>query len=647
MNVKSQTTTNDSLAALEQKSIEDEADRTFSTSHSISINGVPFPREGRGFHQTVRPDFDMQLRQVIGDNVRSIIDINEKNSASLTNSASSTHVNINDINLLGAGSEQKPKSRIVTKKGENGKEYEYEYYYYYEDDSDVDDEDSVDTNADKAKETNSQNAEVVSGNAAISLGNETPLYSRATINEKTKENDAVGQLENFESSKKNSIRRPSLDLVDSQSFNTNDKKSNPANKTFETQQSNVKDTDDITIKTTSEYEEGEVTSSRPLAINSETTAFIMQKSALDLYAMLANENLNSENEVYTENTITTTDKVDAAVDVTSDVPISSTSTQIISSTESVVTLSETEHASTSKPSLLSLRTRNRSSALLSGKRKETSTEAVTQPSTTEKHTTRRRFNAQSSSKNFEGNSKKEDKTEGSGKNYGSSYNRFNLKTPITRTTEEPKTENISTTTRNLSLNRRRPGFNNRQGVQKSSTASVVATESNASTSETTTEETQKLNPATSNKLNRINNIKNRRNPLLSRKRDENKQAEGATENKENQTEPPQNSESTASKLKQRGRLNLNVAEKPTASAIVTNNRRVNPLLRSRSTTTEPSTTELNEPSASKDIEATGESDISSDEEVKTDTTSEAPTTKASGLAALRRKILLRQPGKKE
>lgn len=603
---------------------QEENDRSFSTSHSISINGVPFPREGRGFYQTVRPDFDMELRQVIGDNVRNIIDSNEKLNSNQEN-LSSSKIDINDINLLGAGSEQKPKSRIVTKKGENGKEYEYEYYYYYEEDAAADDdEDTVDTNSEKSSNTDERSS------GKQTFEKDTPLYSRNVTN----------VAENVDTSKRNSIRRPSLDLVDSHSFNTNDKKSAQASTKNGDTQLSLKESDDSNAKVISNSGDADTTSARPSALNSDTTAFIMEKSALDLYAMLANENLNSENEVFT---LTTTDKADVTTELEY-VPTTTTTTTT-TTTPSPTTTQDTSSAKAAVSNVLPIRSRTRISGL-SGKKKDSSSDSTTSQPTTEKAApNKRRFSSASASKHSDSSDKKEEKNESNGsKKFGTGYNRFNLKSSVTRTTEEPKAETPSSTTRSVLGNRQRPGFGSRRGIQKVSSSNTPSTsEANVPSSEPTTEENVKSHSPINNKLKRVN-LSGRRNPLLSRKREEVTPSENSEDNKESSTEAPI-VEAPTSSLKQRGRLNINSYEKPSTPTVNVVNRRVNPLLRSRVTVS--TSTEASEPTANKDNEKLDESDVqSATEEIKNETTVETPTPKPHGLAALRRKILLRQPANK-
>lgn len=223
------------------------------------------------------------------------------------------------------------------KKGSNGIDYEYEYvYYYYDDDSDdvpkkdtdekvivpvSDDKPNVNQNSGKNRYDKSTTTAVPvpdgdrnelpaargKGRQSIPVtedNNEEPAEERLPVNTRfpprTANTPSVQIVSNIdETTKRTSIKRPSLELVDSQSFNRGDK-GQTKSRGFDT---GFGKTNDIRLGENA-YTASVATESLPYlpAIseattitsndNEESTTQTMDKVALDLYAHLVNENSN-------------------------------------------------------------------------------------------------------------------------------------------------------------------------------------------------------------------------------------------------------------------------------------------------------------------------------------------------------------------
>lgn len=256
------------------------------------------------------------------------------------------------IALDEAGTENKQTSRIQTKKGANGIDYEYEYiYYYYDDDEKANGGGGVGkkgtsvsdtaaatvtqsanksryTNLDRSGTTTTTAATVPSTNELPSASDPSPQSrGRTTAVTSATADDASAFAGNEErlpintrfpprintppvddaAAKKqpNSVKRPSLELVDSHSFNR-DEKVNKNSRTFENEfdraSSDAKDGSKKSIVVTTvvpvavpislsaaEIPDNSATNndeSTPL----DTTTPLMDKVAFDLYAILANAN---------------------------------------------------------------------------------------------------------------------------------------------------------------------------------------------------------------------------------------------------------------------------------------------------------------------------------------------------------------------
>ncbi|XP_067641043.1 mucin-22 [Eurosta solidaginis] len=302
------------------------------------------------------------------------------------------------INLDAAGSESNKKSRIEIKKGPNGQDYEYEYVYYYEDEDDAKAAEAP-AKADERGKSRYSNIErttsAPSGNSLVSnkakgrssnvadvsvdeveperLPANTRFPNRGK-NVDAQPTPALDSLENAAEKKKISVKRPSLELVDSATFNTDEKQVKATrNGDTETKSAIVieqeqaaaaavaaaaqaaekKDAGDKQRRqptvgsveesaTVKDAEDGEVV---------EQTTLSMQKAALDLYAILAHENFNMDMTTDTDAGITTVlpDTTDEGAMTTFINPESSSSTTSTTTTTTTEAPTTTTTTTTTTP----------------------------------------------------------------------------------------------------------------------------------------------------------------------------------------------------------------------------------------------------------------------------------------------------------
>lgn len=202
-----------------------------------------------------------------------------------------------------AANKDKQTSRIQVKKGPNGQDYEYEYvYYYYDEDEEAaqdstktKDVESIDSSRGKSRyttiERNSAEEDVPSRQASARL-EEAPVPveerlpqitrfpPRALITEAPQVIEEVKQQQQ-QQPQQQKIRRPSLDLVDSHSFNVDDKANKGGRGSTEGAGS---------VSARDAYRVNADTETSAL----ESTTSTMEKAAFDLYVILQNENLNRD-----------------------------------------------------------------------------------------------------------------------------------------------------------------------------------------------------------------------------------------------------------------------------------------------------------------------------------------------------------------
>ncbi|KAH8289212.1 hypothetical protein KR054_001925, partial [Drosophila jambulina] len=230
--------------------------------------------------------------------------------------------------LEGAGSENSKKSRIEIKKGPNGQDYEYEYVYYYEEDEEqpssppkaeapvespetrgktrytnierstpaTPSENSLQSG--KAKGRSSETAEDIEAERLPMI---TRFPSRGKNIEQVPPTPALDSLETAAERKKISVKRPSLELVDSETFNTDEKQTKASRKGGENDLKPVIaiEQEQAAAAEAARKKELELEKTReevpsPDQEEAEQTTPSMEKAALDLYAILTNENLNNE-----------------------------------------------------------------------------------------------------------------------------------------------------------------------------------------------------------------------------------------------------------------------------------------------------------------------------------------------------------------
>lgn len=235
-------------------------------------------------------------------------------------------------------------SRIQIKKGPNGVDYEYEYVYYYYDEDEEKDMKKAGTSTTTPASSGETNSRSAGKNryTAVSRGttstttapeqNEVPQQrggkGRASIpvvEEVSEERlplntrfppRSVGQAAAEETTKKIAVRRPSLELVDSQSFNRDDKNVNKGNRQTEQNEFQKSEAASSTRKAIVDVADIEPPTTDAAAVAAvvgdnvdDATTPLMEKVAFDLYAILANENSNADatTELDAENGGTTVD----------------------------------------------------------------------------------------------------------------------------------------------------------------------------------------------------------------------------------------------------------------------------------------------------------------------------------------------------
>lgn len=270
-------------------------------------------------------------------------------------------------------------SRIEIKKGPNGVDYEYEYVYYYYDDDEADSGSTNKSTSPAAVEKApppaplepSRTSSSVSSSSSNVAGktrytatdrsnnaaqkqtadrNEIPAsrgkgrQSIPVVEEVAEERlpantrfpprsaitptvQVISSIE--ETTKKISVKRPSLDLVDSHSFNRGDKNQSKGTRIVASEfdkdadlkakkVSNVSVSDDVSDKSSGD-------STTAASETEEPTTQVMDKVALDLYAHLANENSN----------------VDATTDLNEESGTNADSTEATASTDEYTTAEAT------------------------------------------------------------------------------------------------------------------------------------------------------------------------------------------------------------------------------------------------------------------------------------------------------------------
>lgn len=157
-----------------------------------------------------------------------------------------------------------------------------------------------------------------------------------------------------ETTKKISVKRPSLDLVDSHSFNRGDKNQSKGTRVVASEfdkDADLKAKKESTVSVSDDVSDKSSAESTTAAIDAdETTTQVMDKVALDLYAHLANENSNvdSTTEVnLDEESVTNGDTTDGTAS-TDDYTTAEATTIITTSTSTTTTPAPTTTTTTTE-----------------------------------------------------------------------------------------------------------------------------------------------------------------------------------------------------------------------------------------------------------------------------------------------------------
>ncbi|KAL7046421.1 hypothetical protein ACKWTF_002567 [Chironomus riparius] len=646
-----------------------------------------------------KPELDDQLGELIAADIKSNIEAKrlseyekyvieplttEKPVLATTEEGIAQSINeglIDDFSILEeAGSENKQQSRIQIKKGPNGQDYEYEYVYYYYDDDEKNPEDSdvivsnrkspssssttTTTTTTKAPESVSAGkvsyASIERGSSS-SNGERNEIQSRGkgrahqaspapVVEEITDDrlppatrfpqrgksaNPAPVENPAQESGKKHHPKRPSLELVDSYLFKTDekDKNSQKGPRIIETELSKSELLETVS-KTSIEYASSTVESPTN-DIEEEDTTPSMEKATFDLYAHIANENANEDEkkivsadfEVTTIEIedLTTVDDSDEDSNPSTTVAVTTTTTEATTektTTEKITTTTEEVTEATRRGALSAGRNANRFK--FQGRTGSLSTTTAVPESTEATKGVKSRFNkptftggrssggrttkttAAPVEENVEKSEEPQQQAAPANKfRSGGARNRFNLRnnapsSPLSTEKAAVNTE-IETTTASR-LVKPRPQFSlrnrSRSGASSSSTETPSQSNTETAVAENEQEKEEKTSssapivPRPTSRLN-INRSGNRIAPTsgqrsrpspLNRSR-VNSNVENNDDNKsanENESDAESTTQNNLNKLKSRPRIQINTeskAKKTTAQPVI--NRKVNPLISKR------------------------------------------------------------------
>ncbi|XP_022214583.2 mucin-19 [Drosophila obscura] len=498
--------------------------------------------------------------------------------------------------LESAGSENSKKSRIEIKKGPNGQDYEYEYVYYYEDDADdaaaapakaavADAAGDAETRG-KTRYTNIERSTPASpsenslqsgkakgrSSSSVSDGAEDIELERLPVNTRfpsrgknieVPPTPALDSLETAAERKKISVKRPSLELVDSETFNTDEKQQKGSRNgdnelkpviAVEQEQAAAAAAKERELQKQEEQKKKQQQEEQQqqaqddltgITDEAEQTTPSMEKAALDLYAILTNENLNNEQTTSADGALedattlspdtASTDEDDASLTTLQEELSSSSSSTTTSTTttttEAPTTTSTTTTTTTAAPSLFGgrrsglngLAGRNRfklreGGAAAAGAGASSTTSTTEAPATEATKTGRNRFSRPSIGGRSRPGARttatpesspapapgaeeevvvaKEVKPVSSGFARGRPRNRFNLRGSTTSTTTERSAEEaadasaspdaVASTTARSAL-RGRPGIGLR-GRSRTTTTKAPAAEGSSADEATSSEE---------------------------------------------------------------------------------------------------------------------------------------------------------------
>lgn len=706
----------------------------FQTSHRISDEALKQHRDD--LHQSMRskekPELNEQLGELIAADIKNNIEakrlseyehyivepLTTTEKPVLTTETVARSINeglIDDLSILEeAGSENKQASRIQIKKGPNGQDYEYEYvYYYYDDDeSKTEGDDDVIIGSRKGSSTTSTTQAPSSGgksryssierSSSTSAPEKNEIQSRgkarsqalpAPVVEEVVE-ERLPQVTRFPqraksanpsenasetSGKKQHVKRPSLELVDSHSFVTDEKdKNSKGPRIIETELSKSELLESVS-KSSIEYASSTTEATED---DEEDTTPLMEKFAIDLYAILANENAKEDDKKsqidIDETTIAYDDDITTIEgEEVTNIPSSTTTTTEAPTTTSTTTTealtTTTELPKGGRGGLTAGRNRFK----FHPKGSVSSTEAPTE-APTESTKPKNRFSRPSSSFSSRNSAKttnapeevKEEVTKSeaptqSSKIGGKSRNRFSLRNQSTQITTEKSVDTEVESTTASRLVKPRPQFSLRNRSRNGQTASTTESSDvpeESDKEEKPVEKVASLVPKPTSRLNlnrptsrllpgqkpRASHLNPRRNITADENGDSYKSAN------ENESEFDTTTPNNLNKLKSRPRIQINAdsksTKKTTSPAAI--NRKVNPLISKRkfgvTSTTEISVGDEKAAEIESDSSPTKEGANDSEAEVKEDETTqaaEAISEQPRGLGLLnRRKIVNRRPG---
>ncbi|KAJ8917504.1 hypothetical protein NQ315_005553 [Exocentrus adspersus] len=664
-----------------------------------------------------------------------------------------------DAPLLGAASE-KQRSRIQIKKGPNGQEYEYEYvYYYYDDDEEPKDKKVTNshdgparnqiTRSEKSREKTPEANEVVPSRGSKTRGrqlseeetvseerlpvntrfpprsrnlNTTPIPEEETVRAVTRgrgrgrstteaapnsssETDNVSDESQGTTRGRNraNVRRPSLDLVDSDSFSHGANSGKPSfpqdlpegpvrflgatpNERIELDPDERYEDDEK--KTDAKDEDDDEDSSSSPTEEGTTVMSAMDKVALDLYAIsqgtqkLFGEGEDGESSTEAEKTISTEENEGTTEAVTESVELETTTVLTTTTTTTTTTPAPTTTTTTTTEAAPFGRGKfgNRRNGL--GGRKTTAQSTTTEAAQAETKPKskfgrpsfggRARPGAKTTAAPaVEDEAHKEEAKPASHSRPTLSRGRFGGSRPrgrTTATTEEPKDESSSSSTAapsRPSLPRARPSFNLRT---RGRTTAAPATEEDqpgeesspsASTTETSTTKSRRVGGASGVRPLRPGpriNLAARGRPGASTTTttteapiedhvtgdEDEKESPDQEESEKEETPAAPVDNSPLGRLRNKNRINVQNRPKAAASAPV-QVRRVNPLIARRrpgQTTEAPSSEAPQESPATEEAEAAEEE---STEAAPSSSTTEEPKG-LNKLLAGRRRPGLRTPG---
>lgn len=415
------------------------------------------------------------------------------------------------------------------------------------------------------------------------------------------------------------MKRPSLELVDSHSFVT-DEKSSKGPRIIETELSKTELIETVS-RSSVEYASSTV---EPSDEEDDTTP-LMEKLAIDLYAILQNENAKEDDKKKFDGDETTVadDDEQTTVEIDTDRPSSTTTTTTPAPTTTRTTTTTTEATTTTTeaPKGRGVLTAGRNRFSFKGKGAGGSTEAPAEAST-ESFKPKNRFSRPSaaSSPSFSRNGssraskttsapeevketvEKSEASSSQSKLPSKNRNRFNPRGPSAQSTTEKSDSENTTASR---LVKPRPQFSlrnrGRSGVTTAAPAETNEAVEESADEEKPAEKTSSIVPRPTSRLNLnrptvssrlLPGQKPRTSPLNSRRTNE-ENNDGSKSANENESDLETTTQNNLNKLKSRPRIQINTdakAKKTASPAVV--NRKVNPLISKRkfgvtSTTGEP------------------------------------------------------------